>query len=88
MPASEHGEVQTNKSDGRKFITFKVGSNGQVLYRRIYLRTTDARQARQRARVLEDITDPDEARRLIQYVDSSKTPEQERQRISVESMEV
>ncbi|MDM8006300.1 MAG: hypothetical protein QUV05_09165 [Phycisphaerae bacterium] len=82
MPASKHGEVQTNKSDGRKFITMKVGSNGEVLYQRIYLRTKDARLARQRAEVLDDIADPDEARRLIAYLESSRTPQQEQQRIA------
>jgi hypothetical protein len=82
VPASKHGEVQTNKSDGRKFITMKVGSNGEVLYQRIYLRTKDARLARQRAKVLDDIADPDEARRLIAYLESSRTPQQEQQRIA------
>jgi hypothetical protein len=82
MPACKHGQVQTNTTDGRKFITLKVGSNGAVLYRRVYLRTKDARVARKRAGVLEGILDPAEARRLIQYLDSSKTPEEEQRRIA------
>ena len=57
MPASKDGDVQTNKTDGRKFITIKVASNGQVAYRRVYLKTTNHRLARRRARALEGIED-------------------------------
>ena len=32
MPASRDGDVQTNKTDGRKFITIRVASNGRVAY--------------------------------------------------------
>ena len=35
MPASKDGDVQTDKSDGSKFITIKVASNCQVTYCRM-----------------------------------------------------
>ena len=60
---SYSGEVQANKSDGRRFVRMKVGGNGEVLYQWIYLWTKDAELARKLARVLDDITDPEEARR-------------------------
>ena len=41
MPASKHGEVQTDKHDGRKFITMKVASNGETACRKVYLCTKD-----------------------------------------------
>jgi len=37
MPAPKDGRVQTDKNDPRKFITIKVGSNGRILYRKVYL---------------------------------------------------
>jgi hypothetical protein len=82
MPASKHGEVQTNKTDGRKFITLKVGSNGQVAYRRVYLRTKDPKVARGRARALEGVSDLDQARRLIAFLGASRTAHEEQRRIA------
>ncbi len=82
MPAPVHGEVQTNKTDGRKFITIKVGSNGDTAYRRVYLRTKDAVVARRRARALGEPDNPELARRLIDYFASSGSPEEERRRIA------
>ncbi len=32
MPVFEHGEVQTEKHDGRKFITLKLAGNGRTDY--------------------------------------------------------
>lgn len=82
MPASKHGGIQTDKSDNRKFITFKAGSNGRVVYRKIHLRTKDAKVARLRAQVLEGITDPETARKLIDYLASSTSPAQEQRRVA------
>ena len=62
MPASKDGDVQTDKNDGRKFITIRVASNDRVAYRKIHLRTTNHRVARRRARALEGIDDSEEAR--------------------------
>jgi integrase len=82
MPASRDGDVQTDNTDGRKFITIKVASNGQVAYRKIHLRTTNHRLARRRARALQNIDDPEEARRIIAYLASSRTPGQEADRLA------
>jgi len=82
MPASKDGDVQTNKTDGRKFITIRVVGNGQVAYRRIYLKTVHHRLARCRARALEGIDDPEKARRIVAYLASSKTPGQEQDRLA------
>ena len=82
MPASKDGDVQTNKTDGRKFITIRVASNGRVAYRRIYLKTTNYRLARRRARALEGIEKPEEARRVVTYLASAKTPGQEQDRLA------
>ncbi len=75
MPASKDGDVQTNKTDSRKFITIKVQSNGSVAYCRVYLKTTNHRLARRRARALEGIDDPEAARSIVTYLASSRTPE-------------
>ncbi len=80
MPASRQGEVQTDKNDGRKFITLRVGSNGYAAYRKVYLRTKDRDIARRRAAVLDGITDPEQARSIVAYLAKSPTPEIERQR--------
>ncbi|MCH7925787.1 MAG: hypothetical protein IIC51_09660, partial [Planctomycetes bacterium] len=82
MPASRDGDVQTNKTDGRKFITIKIASNGRVAYCRIYLKTTNHRLARRRARALEGIENPEEARRIVTYLASAKTPGQENDRLA------
>jgi hypothetical protein len=82
MPASKDGDVQTDRTDGRKFITIKVASNGRVAYRKIHLRTTNHRLARRRARALESIDDPEEARRIVAYLASAKTPGQENDRLA------
>lgn len=82
MPASKDGDVQTDKTDGRKFITIKVASNGRAAYRRIHLRTTNHRVARRRARALESIDDPDKARQIVAYLASAKTPGQEADRLA------
>lgn len=73
MPASKDGEVQTDRSDGRKFITIRVASNGRVVYRKIHLKTTHHRLARRRARALESIENPDEARRGEGHIPSRLT---------------
>jgi hypothetical protein len=82
MPASKHGDVQTDKYDGRKFITMRVSSNGEPSYRKLYLRTKDHPTARRRARAIEHLDDVDEARKVIRYIASSRTPEMERRRIA------
>ncbi|MCZ6665597.1 MAG: hypothetical protein O7B81_09850, partial [Gammaproteobacteria bacterium] len=82
MPPSKDGDVQTDKSDGRKFITIRVASNSRFTYRRIYLKTTNHRLARQRARALETIEDPEEARRIVTYLASAKTTGQENDRLA------
>ncbi|MEE9294996.1 MAG: hypothetical protein V3W34_08585 [Phycisphaerae bacterium] len=82
MPASKDGDVQTDKTDARKFITIKVASNGRVAYRKIHLKTTHHRLARPRARALEGVNDPEQARRIIAYLASSKTPGQEQDRLA------
>ncbi|MCH9035511.1 MAG: hypothetical protein IID42_13585, partial [Planctomycetes bacterium] len=82
MPASKDGDVQTDKSDGRKFITIRVASNGRVIYRKIHLKTTNHRLARRRARALEGIDDLEHARRIVAYLASSKTPGQEQDRLA------
>ncbi|MCH7885325.1 MAG: hypothetical protein IIC01_08755 [Planctomycetes bacterium] len=82
MPASKDGDVQTDKTDGRKFITIKIASNGRVAYCRIYLKTTNHRLARRRARALEGIENPEEARRIVTYLASAKTPGQEQDRLA------
>ncbi len=82
MPASKHGDVQTDKYDGRKFITMRVSSNGEAAYRKLYLRTKDHPIARRRARAIEHLDDAEEARKVIRYFASSRTPEMERRRIA------
>ena len=82
MPASKDGDVQTDKSDGRKFITIRVASNGRVIYRKIHLKTTHHLLARRRARALEGIDDLEHARRIVAYLASSKTPGQEQDRLA------
>jgi len=82
VPASKHRDVQTDKTDGGQFITIPVGSNGSVAYRKVYLRTLDKVVARRRARVLADVQDVDEARRIIKYLAESRSPEEERRRIA------
>lgn len=82
MPASKHGEVQTDKYDGRKFITMRVSSNGEPAYRKLYLRTKDHPTARRRARAIERLDDVEEARKVIRYFADSRTPEIERRRIA------
>lgn len=42
IPASEHCEVQTDKYDGRKFITMQVAGNGETAYRKVGLRIDTA----------------------------------------------
>jgi hypothetical protein len=46
MPASAHRAVQTDTHDGRKFITYRVTSNGAVRYRKVYLQTKNGLEAR------------------------------------------
>lgn len=82
MPAPRHRDVQTDKTDGDQFITIPVGSNGTVAYRKVYLRTRDRVVARRRARVLADVHDVDEARRIIKFLSESRTPEEERRRMA------
>jgi hypothetical protein len=81
MPASAHGAVQTDAHDGRKFITIKVGSNGKVRYRKVYLRTRNGLVARRRARVIEELSDVEEARAIIKYLAESPSPEVEKRRL-------
>ncbi len=82
MPASKDGDLQTDKTDGRKFITIKVASNSRVAYRKIHLKTTNHRLACRRARALEGVDDPEQARRIVAYLASSKTPGQEQDRLT------
>jgi hypothetical protein len=79
---SKDGDVHTNKTDDRKFISIKVASNGRIVCRKIYLKTTDHRLAHPHARALERIEDPDRARRVVAYVASAKTPGQEQDRLA------
>lgn len=39
MPAPNHRNVQTDKTDGDQFITLPVVSNGRVAYDKVCLRT-------------------------------------------------
>jgi len=82
MPASKHGDVQTDKYDGRKFITMRVSSNGEPACRELYLRTKDHHAARRRARAIEHLDDIEDARKVIRYFAGSRTPEIERRRIA------
>ena len=82
MPASKHGEFQTDKYDGRKSITLRVSSNGEAAYRKLCLRTKDRPTARRRARAIEHLDDVEEARKVIRYLAGSRTPELERRRIA------
>jgi len=84
MPASKHGQVQTDKTDGRKFITRRVASNGRVAYRKIYLGTKDHATAQRRARAVQHLEDAEEVRKAVRYSVSSRTREIERRRIIVE----
>ncbi len=82
MPASRDGDVQANKTDGRKSITIEVAGNDRVAYRKIYLTKTNHRLARRRARALEGIDDPEKARRIIGHLSWAKTPGQENDRLA------
>lgn len=82
MPASEHKAVQTDTHDGRKFITFKVASNGVARYRKVYLQTKNGLTARRRGRAIEELEDVDEARAIIAYLAGSRSPEEEKRRLA------
>ncbi len=82
MPASEHKAVQTDTYDGRKFITFKVASNGTARYRKVYLQTKNGLTARRRGRAIEELEDVEETRAIIAYLASSRSPEEEKRRLA------
>ncbi len=83
MGASKHGNVQNDKHDQRKFITFRViGEDGKPKYLKVHLRTHDWKKARQRAAAIEHIDDPLLAKQVIAYLAASKTDAQEAARIA------
>jgi len=82
MPATVHGDVQTDSSDGRKFITLKLGSKDRPVYRKLYLRTRDTLTARRRARAIEHVTDIAKAREIVAYLAASVSPQEEKRRLA------
>lgn len=82
MPARKHRDVQTDKTDGDQFIMISVSGTGKVACRKVYLRTRDRVVARRCARMLADVDDVDEARRIIKFLSEIRTPEEERRRMA------
>lgn len=81
MPATVHGGVQTDSSDGRKFITLMLGSKHRPVYRKLYLRTRDTLTARRRVRAMEHVTDMAKAREIIACLAASVSPQVEKRRL-------
>jgi hypothetical protein len=80
MPASKHGDVQNNRTDGRKFITIRVTRNEQTRHERVYLRTKDLAVARRRA--LSGVANRAEGCRTIAYLERSRSSDEELRRIA------
>jgi integrase len=82
MPATVNRKVQTDKSNGKQFITLKVEDNGKPRYVKVGLWTRDERQAQRWADCLEGVEAPEDARSIIDYLRKSPSPAIERQRIA------
>lgn len=82
MPATVHGDVQTDSSAGRKFITLKLGGKDRPVYRKLHLRIHDTLTARRRARAIEHGTDIAKVRETVAYLAASVSPREEKRRLA------
>ncbi len=74
--------VQTDKYDGRRFVSIPCEANGTKRYHKIHLLTKDESVANRRATGLDGIDDVGEARRRIKYLASAKSESEERARLA------